>query len=283
MRIGLVVHGRLETARAYAVRAAELLRAHGAEVLAEDDAAAELPGTTAFSEALRPPDALLTLGGDGTILRGARYALRWGAPVLGVNLGRKGFLAEIEPDGLEDALERLLRGEYQVEERPLLEARFGGERWLALNDVVVSRGGYARLIGVTALVDGEAAGHYLADGLIVATPTGSTGYSLSAGGPVVSPRVDCMIVTPICAHSLQHRPIVVCGSSVIRLTLGSDEEQTACLQVDGQNRAELKAGMAVEITRAAERVRFIRVRPERFFHLVRGKLAEWSQGTEEIE
>ena len=249
----------------------------GVETLAENSAASVLPGVTPFSAAKEAPDALVSLGGDGTILRGIQYAVQWDVPLLGVNLGRKGFLAEIEPQGLEDALKRLINGDCAVEERPLLSASFGGETWLALNDVVVSRGGYARLIGVETLVDGEMAGRYLADGVIVTTPTGSTGYSLSAGGPVVSPRVDCMVVTPICAHSLQHRPIVVGGSSVIRLELDNDDEQTASLQVDGQSRATLTAGMSVEIARSERKARFIRVQPEQFFGLVRGKLAEWSQ------
>ena len=243
----------------------------------EDDAPVNLPEALSFSQSSAAPEAIVSLGGDGTILRGVQYALKWNVPLLGVNLGRKGFLAEIEPQDLEEALTRLVRREYSLEERPLLSVAFDGQRWLALNDVVVSRGGFARLIGVTTLVNGEMAGRYLADGVIVTTPTGSTGYSLSAGGPVVSPGVDCMVVTPICAHSLQHRPCVVSGSSVIRLELDSDEEQTASLQVDGQNRAEMTAGMALEIRQAAERVRFIRMQPEQFFRLVRSKLTEWSQ------
>ena len=277
MRIGLVVHGHLTHAQEYTSRAASLLASMGIGLLAEDSAVSVLPGVTPFSAAREAPDALVSLGGDGTILRGVQYAAQWNVPLLGVNLGRKGFLAEIEPQGLEEALQRLIAGDYALEERPLLSASFGGERWLALNDVVVSRGGYARLIGIETLVDGEMAGRYLADGVIVATPTGSTGYSLSAGGPVVSPRVDCMVVTPICAHSLQHRPIVVGGSSAIRLALDNDDEQTASLQVDGQSRATLTGGMSVEIARSERKARFIRVQPEQFFGLVRGKLAEWSQ------
>ena len=277
VRIGLVVHGHLCDARAYAHRAAALLASLGATVLAEDGVAAWLTEATPFSGAAQAPDALISLGGDGTILRGVQYALAWDAPLLGVNLGRKGFLAEIEPQGLEEALGRLIAGDYAIEARPLLSASFGGEQWLALNDVVVSRGGYARLIGVTTLVDGQMTGRYLADGVIVATPTGSTGYSLSAGGPIIAPGVDGMVVTPICAHSLQHRPCVVGGSAVIRLELDDDEEQTASLQVDGQSRAELGAGMAVEIRRSSRSVRFIRVQPEQFFGVVRSKLTEWSQ------
>lgn len=277
MRVGLVVRQQLGSAQEYASRASALLQRLGAQVMIEEDSPVSLPEALPFSRSGAAPEVIVSLGGDGTILRGVQYALKWDVPLLGVNLGRKGFLAEIEPQGLEEALTRLIHQEYTLEERPLLSVTFDGLRWLALNDVVVSRGGFARLIGVTTLVNGEMAGRYLADGVIVTTPTGSTGYSLSAGGPIVSPGVDCMVVTPVCAHSLQHRPCVVSGSSAIRLELDSDEEQTACLQVDGQNRAELTAGMAVQISRAAERVRFIRMQPEQFFRLVRNKLTEWSQ------
>ena len=177
------------------------------------------------------PDArsyvILSLGGDGTLLRGAQYALSWDAALLGVNLGRVGFLAEGEADALPKLLDKVIRGDYETERRTVLSVQMNGQSWYAINDVVMSRGGYARLITVTALVDGELAGHYIADGLVVATPTGSTGYSLSAGGPIISPKVDCMVLTPICAHSLQHRPTVVQGSAQIRLLLGSDAPQSA--------------------------------------------------------
>ena len=138
-------------------------------------------------------------------------------------------------------------------------------------------GGYARLITVTALVDGALAGHYIADGLVVATPTGSTGYSLSAGGPIISPKVDCMVLTPICAHSLQHRPTVVQGSAQIRLLLGSDAPQSACLQVDGQTYAQLDDGAVVEISRADRTLQLIRTSDQPFFNLVREKLTEWTR------
>ena len=141
----------------------------------------------------------------------------------------------------------------------------------------MSRGGYARLITVTALVDDELAGHYIADGLVVATPTGSTGYSLSAGGPIISPKVDCMVLTPICAHSLQHRPTVVQGSAQIRLLLGSDAPQSACLQVDGQTYAQLDDGAVVEISRADRTLQLIRTSDQPFFNLVREKLTEWTR------
>lgn len=277
MRIGLVVHTHRDDALAFAGRAAAYLTQSGAVVLAEDSLAEKLPGVGAFSREQAAPEVIVSLGGDGTLLRGVQYAITWGVPLLGINMGRVGFLSEIEPEAMTEALDALLSGTYALEHRPLLQVSTGGERWLALNDVVVSRGGYARLISVTAMVDEEMASRYLADGVIIATPTGSTGYSLSAGGPVVSPRVDCMVVTPICAHSLQHRPVIVDGHAVIRLMLGSDAEQTASLEVDGQSRSLLTAGGEVTVSRAPETVSLVRLKSGNFFQLVREKLTEWTR------
>lgn len=276
-RIGLMVHGRRADAMACAAKAARYLKKEGIAVQAEDDAAARLEDVTPFSLAKEPPEMILTLGGDGTLLRGAQAAVRWNIPLLGINLGRVGFLAEAEPEDVNKVLRALLDGELSQEERPLLEVACGEERWLALNDAVISRGGYARLITLEATVDGERAGRYVADGLVVATPTGSTGYSLSAGGPIVSPYVDATIITPICAHSLQHRPCVVPGTAEICLTLGSDAEQHACLEVDGQSCAQLAAGSRVCIRQAQEKIRLVRIQPAQFFQLVRDKLTEWSR------
>lgn len=276
-RIGLMVHGRREDARACAVQAAKFLQDAGVAVQAEDDAAQHLAGVTPFSQCREAPQAILTLGGDGTLLRGAQAAVKWDVPLLGINLGRVGFLAEAEKESLTDVLRMLLEGDFTLEERPLLQVTAGDESWLALNDAVISRGGYARLITVDTLVDGERTGRYVADGLVVATPTGSTGYSLSAGGPIVSPRVDAMILTPICAHSLQHRPCVVPMDAQIRLMLGTDMEQHACLEIDGQTCAQLTAGSQVHIRCADKRIRLIRTQSTRFFQLVQEKLAEWSR------
>lgn len=276
-RIGLMVHGSREDAVACAARATLFLQQAGVDVQAEEDAAARLTNVTPFSRAAEKPEVILSLGGDGTLLRGAQAAVRWNAPLLGINLGRVGFLAEAEPEDVNEVLRAVLEGRYTLEERPLMEVCTGESRWVALNDAVVSRGGYARLINLEAQVNGEVAGHYVADGLVVATPTGSTGYSLSAGGPIVSPAVDAMVITPICAHSLQHRPFVVPGSAEICLKLQGDAEQHACLEVDGQSCAALAADSVVHIQKSENSIRLIRTQPTRFFQLVRDKLTEWSR------
>lgn len=275
-RIGLMVHGKREDALACAAHVTRYMQKANVSVQAEDEAAACLIGVTPFSQAEKKPDVILSLGGDGTLLRGAQAALRWDIPLLGINLGRVGFLAEAEPENIEDVLNCLLQGHYSLEERSLLDVCLKDQHWTALNDVVVSRGGYARLITLEALVDGDTVGRYVADGLVVATPTGSTGYSLSAGGPIVSPHVDCMVITPICAHSLQHRPCVVPGGASIRLELEKGAEQHASLQVDGQSCASLRAGDWITICKAGQTIRLIRTQPAHFFQLVRNKLTEWS-------
>ena len=159
----------------------------------------------------------------------------------------------------------------------MLHVDAGEQHWHALNDVVLSRGGRPRLTTINAWVDDELSGRYVADGVIVATPTGSTGYSLSAGGPIVSPGVDCMVITPICAHTLQHRPTVVHGGAGIILELLPGDMQTASLQVDGQSCMELSSGMRAVIRKDERPVRLIRLKRQQFFQLVRDKLTEWTR------
>ena len=264
--VGFVTNRNRRDATACADRAEAFFRRNGVQVWkAEPDG---------FPE---KPDLMITFGGDGTLLGGAQLAISCGSPLLGINLGTVGFLTEEEPENLDQALESLLRGQYTIEQRSLLEAVNvrDGARSFALNDVVITRGGYARLIRVEAKVNGEEYGTFTADGIVVATPTGSTGYSLSAGGPIVEPGMRCMTITPVCAHSLQHAPCVASASSEIRLRMRADREQTAELQVDGMNRGMLKGGDEIRITGAARPLELIRLRPYHFFGLVRKKLMEW--------
>lgn len=220
-------------------------------------------------------EAVVAIGGDGTLLRANAVAVACDLPVLGVNIGRVGFLTEVELEQLDYACARLARDEYNIESRMMLEAAVdGGPAMLALNDVVLSRGGYARLIGIDAWVADEPIGHFLADGLIVSTATGSTGYSLSAGGPIICPELDCMVLTPICAHSLQHRPVVTSSHQTISIRL--TDGVRGMISVDGQESFDFISGRILTITRSAKAARFIRVGPNRFFNKIRIKLSEWS-------
>ncbi len=219
-------------------------------------------------------EAIISVGGDGTLLRANELARRFALPILGVNIGRVGFLTEVEPDALDEACKRLAMDAYTLEDRMMLTATIGEKMAYALNDVVISRGGYARLIGVNAWVGDDQIGNYIADGVIVSTPTGSTGYSLSAGGPIVCPEVECMVLTPICAHSLQHRPVVTSAAQAITIAL--DGEHDALVSVDGREPIRLHSGEKLVITKAEQPARFIRLGPKSFFKTIRIKLSEWS-------
>ena len=224
---------------------------------------------------LQACDAVLSVGGDGTFLRANALASGEDKPLLGINVGRVGFLTEVELDGLEAACRRLKEDDYTLDERMMLCAQAQGRSFLALNDVVLSRGGYSRLIGVNAWVDGDRVGPFIADGLIVSTPTGSTGYSLSAGGPLVCPEVECMVLTPICAHSLQHRPVVTSPAQTITVRL--DGGYSAMVSVDGRKPWSFSSGQTLTITKAERAARFIRLGPKSFFSTIRIKLSEWTR------
>ena len=224
-----------------------------------------------------PPDVIVSFGGDGTLLIGARYALKYNIPLLGINLGTVGFLTEEDPEHLEEALTAILNGKYQIESRSVLHIKNKQtkEDFYALNDAVITRGGYARLIKVDTSVDEKKYNTFTADGIIIATPTGSTGYSLSAGGPIVEPGMNCMIITPVCPHSMQHCPCIVSENSDIRLLLCSDRQQSAELQIDGQNMGSLSAGDEIHVTGTEKKIRLIRLHSYDFFGLARRKLTEW--------
>lgn len=222
-------------------------------------------------------DAAISVGGDGTLLRANQAALPINAPVLGVNVGNIGFLTELELEQLDASCQRLREDDFFLEPRMMLQASLpDGIVLTALNDVVISRGGSARLIAVKAAIDQEPVGRYIADGLIVSTPTGSTGYSLAAGGPIVCPDVDCMVLSPICAHSLQHRPVVSSPRQTVVLELDFEPQRQAQLSIDGQEPVLLRGGQKVTIVRSARDAQFIRLEPKGFFQLIRYKLSEWS-------
>jgi len=219
-------------------------------------------------------DAVVAVGGDGTLLRANLVALSCHLPVFGINVGRVGFLTEIELDQIEEACQALAADRYTIERRMMLEARIGSKQMLALNDVVVTRGGYSRLITLNAWMKDDLVGRFTADGLIVSTPTGSTGYSLSAGGPIICPEVECMLITPVCAHSLQHRPVVTSASGPVRIHL--EEGFAAQVSIDGQPPFSISDQDELCITRSEHYACFIRFEPKSFFSKIRYKLSEWS-------
>lgn len=253
------------------------LREHGMAVCLEPWLKSIMGDTESCDEHDFPMDVIVAVGGDGTFLRATQTAIARDVPILGVNIGRIGFLVETELEHLNEACQRLHEDRFTLEPRMMLDViRQDGTVKTALNDVVISRGGYARLIAVAATVGKEMVGRYIADGLIVSTPTGSTGYSLSAGGPIVCPEVECILLSPICPHSLQHRPVVADASQTITIALDCSPQQAAQLDVDGQMMGTLVGGEQVTIRRSQTVTRLIRFGEHSFFQRIRAKLTEWS-------
>ena len=222
-------------------------------------------------------DALLTLGGDGTLLRGARVIAPHAVPILGINLGRLGFLTCCPADALPNALMRFARGDYLVESRMALRACVidtqGRERqrWTAVNDVVLHKGGFARVVSVRVAANGETIATYAADGVVLSTPTGSTAYSLSAGGPVVYPTLETIVVTPVSAHTLAIRPVILPSSAEVTLQ-GEDGPEELLVTVDGQVGTTFSIGETLSVRRADGGVLIIRFPGSTFFSTLRQKL-----------
>ena len=220
---------------------------------------------------------LISLGGDGTLLQAAREGASYGIPVLGINLGRLGFLCEIERDDVFSALEKVLGQDFQIQERLMLKAivhRAGTDDFskFVLNDVVFSRVSTDGIITLQANLSGEPSVSYPADGLIVATPTGSTAYSLSAGGPIISPNVRAILLTPLAAHTLSARPMVVADHELIEIVLASGEQ---CLVTfDGRHSIRVRSGESVTIETAPIKAQLIRLGSRSFPQVVREKLRD---------
>lgn len=223
-------------------------------------------------------DCLLTLGGDGTLLRGARLAGPRNVPVVGLNLGHLGFLTTAPVERLEEILVRLRDGQCSEDRRLALcveIARSAADReteeYYALNDAVVHKGGFARLIAMRVWVDQDEVGQYSADGIVIATATGSTAYSLSAGGPILVPDMDALIATPICPHTMAVRPLVVSADSRITVEIASRMEGIL-VTIDGQTGAELGRGDRLAVKRSPHPVRLVRLPDQSFFSVLRQKL-----------
>jgi len=222
-------------------------------------------------------DAMLTLGGDGTLLRAARLVDERAVPILGVNMGRLGFLTCCPASHLEEALRRLASRDYVTEDRMTLDARVtdaaGGDRqrWRALNDVVLHKGGFARVVAVRVEADGETVGQFSADGVVIATPTGSTAYNLSAGGPVVVPTLETILLTPVSAHTLALRPIVLPATSQVTLR-ANDGPDELLVTVDGQVGCTFCVGESLVIRRSNAPVPIVRFPEHSFFSTMREKL-----------
>ncbi len=247
------------------------------EIVAHLDDRQGLP-CLARDECVARADMVVALGGDGTILSVARLVGTRQTPILGVNLGKLGFLAEVSPDELERAVGEILAGKYLIEDRLVLEASHPGSpgrRTPAVNDLVVARSRSPRIIDVATYIDGAYAVTYRGDGLIVSTPTGSTAYALSNGGPIVTPTTEVIGITPISPHTLSGRPLVIPSSSVIRVEVHS-HQQEVLFSADGQTEEFLSTPAELEIRKANYSLRLVRLMGRSYFDVLRAKLF-WGQ------
>ena len=278
-RIGLIGNSEESACGAVLGQAAKLIAKAGRKVFS-DAITAQLgrfksevcPDAAALA---RKVDLIVVFGGDGTMLRVAREISGAQTPLLGINIGGLGFLTAVSSDGLREAFTQIWRGNFSFEQRALISASYqtqnGIEQRSALNDVVISRGCVPRLIELEVRVNGELLTRYRCDGLIVSSPTGSTAYSLGAGGPVVSPAADVFALTPICPHTLSNRSVILNLDSTIAVKVISPKSSTI-LSADGQAMAELTKGDSVTIKRSRHSVRLMKLNGSSFFQTLRAKL-----------
>jgi NAD+ kinase len=283
-KIGIIARPRKSNLAAMVPPLLEWLAKRGIAALYDEETAASLPAGAAAGknreEVAAGSKLLLVLGGDGTLLAAARVAALHGIPILPINMGSLGFLTSFTVEELYPALEDTLSGRYSVSERVMLKVDLEREGKIietqrVLNEAVINKGALARMIDLELRIDQDFVCRYRADGLIVATPTGSTAYSLSAGGPIVHPTVESFVITPICPHTLSDRPVVVRDSSSIEMKLLANTE-SVFLTLDGQKGIVLQATDFVRIVRAQEILRLIQPLRKSYFEILRNKL-KWGE------
>lgn len=222
-------------------------------------------------------DIVITIGGDGTIIHKAKHAARFSKPILGINLGKIGFVAGLEPTEI-DKLEQLIKGEYTVERRMMLSVNVKKgattRKFYALNDVVITKGVYSGLVNLNVTLNNDEITKYVADGIILATPTGSTAYSLSAGGPVIEPSMKCILLTPICQHSMFSRPVIFGENSKINITAKTREKDESVLSIDGGRPIIISDRDLVSVEAAKMTVSLIKLKNQNFYKMLNSKLSE---------
>jgi NAD+ kinase len=282
--VGIIYKYNFEPARTECTRLKDWLEERGIVVYTEEMS----PRTTSrrySEEQTSIPDTVdwvAVLGGDGTLLGAARKVGRYGVPILGINLGGLGFLTEIPVTRLYEDMERLTAGEIDIETRLMLQARVirNGEelsRFSALNDVVINKGALARIIELGVSIDDRFLTTFRADGLIISTPTGSTGHNLSAGGPILYPDLEALLVNPICPFTLTHRPIILPGTSIIEIRMSQPSEEVL-ITFDGQVGFDLLDHDRVVISKSEKKLRLIKSPNQDYFEILRTKL-KWGESS----
>ena len=281
--VGIIFKQKFEPAKRECERLTNWFIERGITVYSEEMASPRAHLSRCLEEETTIPetvDLVVVLGGDGTLLGAARKVGHYGLPILGINLGGLGFLTEIPVEMLYQDMEKVINGEISVEPRLMLQARVlrNGEekcRFTVLNDVVINKGALARIIDLRVSVDNHFLTTFRADGLIVSTPTGSTGYNLSAGGPILYPDLEALILTPICPFTLTHRPIIVPDTSVIDVQMGENSEEVV-LTFDGQVGFDLVDNDRVVISKSEKKLKLIKSPDQDYYDIIRTKL-KWGE------
>lgn len=288
MKVALIGNTYQAEKSRYLATIIEELKKHGAEIIVERQFLAFITSTlgacqselVAFDERDFSADLCVSIGGDGTFLKAASYVEAKEIPILGINTGHLGFLADVLPDEIEEACERICHGDYIVEHRGVVEVRRNGtllsHHPYALNEVALLKHDNSSLIGIEAKIDGGLLNHYMADGLIVTTPTGSTGYSLSVGGPILTPMSGTLCISPVASHSLNTRPVVVTDNVEIELTVES-RSHNFLLAIDGRSES-LPCTDIITVTKAPFKIGVAKIKRTSFYDTLREKMAWGSRG-----
>ena len=272
MKIAIIINSSKENSMPIAKESVKVLLNAGAEVLLTEEFKNQFQNVNVFKDEqlYELADIIVVIGGDGTIIHSAKKAAEYSKPILGINAGRVGYLAGLEGNEL-GKLKNLLSGDYSIKSRMLLSVQIGEKEYLSLNDAVISKGPVSRMIDITVKLNGECIS-YRADGLIAATPVGSTAYSLSAGGPIVDPDLDSIILTPICPQSLYARPILIAPNEVISISAIPPEGTGAYITIDGEQTCPILDGQMVNVKRAEKlRVSFIELQKGVFLNALADK------------
>lgn len=278
MKVSLIVNKDKKRAAETAARAAELLLKSSAEVLTCADF--PIDGTTVMDTAediIRECDIAVTVGGDGTIIHNAKFAAHYNKPLLGINLGRIGFVANIEPDEI-DELKKLVLGDYRIQRRMLLDITVDKdgrqESFTAMNEAVIHRDSLSNLVDISVELDDERIITYRADGMLFSTPTGSTAYAFSAGGPVIQPDMRCILLSPVCPHALSSRQVVFGEDAVLSASVHPHSTLKCYLTVDGQHHIPISSDDRITVRKAKEELQLIILKEKNFYTLLNEKLKE---------
>lgn len=279
MKVSLIVNKDKSRAVEAAERAARELSSFGAELLSCKNCPIE--GTVVMDcaeDMIRACDIAVTVGGDGTIIHNAKYAALYHKPLLGINLGRVGFVANIEPDEMEE-LKKIVSGDYRIQKRMLLEITVDkdGEKqkFTAVNEAVLHRDSLSNMVDFSVELNGERIISYRADGMMFSTPTGSTAYSFSAGGPVIEPDMHCILLTPVCPHALSSRQVVFGENSVLSARVHPDSTLKCYMTVDGQNYIPISSDDTITVKKSPLELQLIILKEKNFYTLLSEKLKEF--------